>query len=663
MMDSEQLPSLNMHIREGIEYYTSLNIEDGPGYAILISGDWGTGKTHTIRAILKALDVKHVWVSLYGLNETSQINDAIFAEINPILSSKKFKLAAKVGKGFLKGALKIDLDGDGSSDATASADLSNLNLEKIADPEKSQLLIFDDLERSNFKKPEQILGYINSFVELNGLKAIIIGNDSKLVKRHKQYKDIKEKLIGKTYEIEPDVTNAVSAIYSDLEEEVTKFLAPRTDLIKSFCLTFSKQKHREDTNQGDQKNKGQEDWEDINFRCLKRALIDFQHLYRNLDSTLREKEEKLADFFKLFLLLGYFSKTGKLDSAELDQLKTTEYEFRLKNEDLPLVYRLLNAWDFKADIHELYVGVEEWKHALLKGNQAGFVKSLKKSTAFRPTPAEDSWVTVWHGIGHEQEVFEEAVTTLEQEIAERKYKTREEVLHLIGISIWLREDVYANSGNESSAQQSRHDTWTKISRDWQVYIKDIESHLKISLKEHYFRDREDGKFGLSIWRGETEEFQELSNHLYSVSQQGLYSSIASTVYELAKQIPETYVPFYNAVCATNNPGDSYPSIPVLHNFDPNEFTSILFSTPAEHFSDALMFFKTRYEFHYLSKLEPEYEWFCKVVELLEAERDASEGIDHYRQKNAMELYVDPAIRAWDTYFQSKSDQDPASSAG
>ena len=655
MTASEQLPSLNQHVKDGIAYYTSLDIEDGPGYAIMISGDWGTGKTHTVRSILKELDVKHVWVSLYGLNETSQINDAIFAEINPILSSKKFRFAAKVGKGFLKGALKIDLDGDGSSDATARADLSNLDLEKIADPEKSQLLIFDDLERSNFEKPEQILGYINSFVELNGLKAVIIGNDSKLIKHHDQYKDIKEKLIGKTYEIEPDITSAVSAIYSDLEDEVTKFLAPKSDVIKSFCLTFSKQINREDTDQGDQKSKEQDDWEDINFRCLKRALIDFQQLYRNLDATLREQEDELADFFKLFLVLGYFSKTGKLDGTELDQLKTTEYEFRLKEQGLPLVYRLLNAWGFKANIHELYVDVEAWKHALLKGNQASILEGLKNSTAFRPTPAEDAWVTVWHGLSQEQEAFEKAVTTLEREIANRKYQTREEILHLIGISIWLRDDVYANSGKEGSDQQLRHETWEEISRSWESYITDIESHLKISLQEYYFRDREDGKFGLSIWRRETDEYQKLSDHLYLVAQQGLLSSIASKVHKLAKQIPQTYVPFYNAVCTTNNPGDSYPSIPILHTFDPSEFADILLSTPAEHFRNSLMFFETRYEFHYLSKLELEYSWFCKVVELLEAAQDASEGIDNYRLKNGIELYVKPAIQAWETYNKNKPD--------
>ncbi|HBM2559382.1 TPA: hypothetical protein LUX60_003929, partial [Enterobacter hormaechei subsp. xiangfangensis] len=41
---------LNEHLRTYLEYYTGLT---NPKYAVLVDGEWGVGKTHSINKIFK----------------------------------------------------------------------------------------------------------------------------------------------------------------------------------------------------------------------------------------------------------------------------------------------------------------------------------------------------------------------------------------------------------------------------------------------------------------------------------------------------------------------------------------------------------------------------------------------------------------------------------
>ena len=94
----------NRHIREYLRYY--LNLKSSPGYAVMIRGPWGIGKTFLIRQILDQLfddEKAYIYVSLYGNDAPSEIDTAIFAATHPILGSK----AAKVVGRALNAGLKL----------------------------------------------------------------------------------------------------------------------------------------------------------------------------------------------------------------------------------------------------------------------------------------------------------------------------------------------------------------------------------------------------------------------------------------------------------------------------------------------------------------------------------------------------------------------------
>lgn len=167
--------------------------EDSYGYAIMIDGEWGCGKTYFVNETLRYKLEEHeksknrtqeykqkriVYLSLYGVKSIDEITKQILME--------SYLSNTGNAKGFLKKSVKvtrtmffpllfdvlktkgIELDADNVSNTLGE-------LLQI----KNCILIFDDLERCNCPINE-ILGYINTFVEHDGMKVIIVANQKEI---------------------------------------------------------------------------------------------------------------------------------------------------------------------------------------------------------------------------------------------------------------------------------------------------------------------------------------------------------------------------------------------------------------------------------------------------------------------------------------------------
>ena len=121
--------SINTHIETYLDYYCELS--HAPGFAILLKGKWGCGKTWFInkyREKLEKQQQKCLYVSLYGMTSFSEIEDTFFQQLHPVLSSKGMAITGKILKGLLKGTLKIDLDGDTKDDGSINIQIPEINL-------------------------------------------------------------------------------------------------------------------------------------------------------------------------------------------------------------------------------------------------------------------------------------------------------------------------------------------------------------------------------------------------------------------------------------------------------------------------------------------------------------------------------------------------------
>ena len=137
-------------------------------YAVMIDGDWGSGKTyfltHSLLQIMANIDMgkdkrrKYAYVTLYGAKSIDEVSREIVFQY----FGKKHKKKAEAADTIVETASNI---------ITASLGAVNIDLSKIKDTLakiniNDWIICFDDLERCCIPINE-ILGYINGLVEHN----------------------------------------------------------------------------------------------------------------------------------------------------------------------------------------------------------------------------------------------------------------------------------------------------------------------------------------------------------------------------------------------------------------------------------------------------------------------------------------------------------------
>lgn len=149
-------------------------------YAVMLDGTWGSGKTYFVKeTLIRELqksnpNLSAIYVSLYGLKYANEIENSTYFSI----------VESKLGKGrkflpILSSVLKISAEFLGSkigSDTVEKTDISAISPFVSFD---DYYFIFDDLERCSMPINE-VLGYINHFIEQNKAKVIIVANEEEI---------------------------------------------------------------------------------------------------------------------------------------------------------------------------------------------------------------------------------------------------------------------------------------------------------------------------------------------------------------------------------------------------------------------------------------------------------------------------------------------------
>lgn len=220
------------------EIFKDYFLEKNTQYAILINGEWGCGKTfywkNELSKIAKDSELKVIYISLNGISDIKLLEKTLFYKIIPYLGKSDnkylestFKLIGnaidKVGKHF------IDTD---LNDIFKGVGIDTYSFENY-------IICFDDLERCQIPI-EEILGFINNFIEHKKLKSIILSDESKISK-DKTYYNIKEKVIERTINFEPDIEYVISQVIKKYENENNdyyKFLVEYEKVITDFFVSY-----------------------------------------------------------------------------------------------------------------------------------------------------------------------------------------------------------------------------------------------------------------------------------------------------------------------------------------------------------------------------------------------------------------------------------------
>lgn len=173
------------------EFIENYLINDKTKSAIMLIGGWGTGKSYYIQNVLKPFleseqEGRCIIVSLYGLNDLKEISKAIYleerikklrAKVNEskVFGNAETQASAKIiGKTIVKGVASVFNVNLSSNEEDLQRLYESLDL-------SGKLIILEDLERTNIPIKD-VLGYVNSLVEQDGVKVLLVANEREILK-------------------------------------------------------------------------------------------------------------------------------------------------------------------------------------------------------------------------------------------------------------------------------------------------------------------------------------------------------------------------------------------------------------------------------------------------------------------------------------------------
>ena len=410
---------------------------DYTDYAIMINGEWGSGKTHfwnnKIRNKIESLQLNGrkyttIYMSLYGISNLEDISKKIFIETTQLMDKNLKKYMDTHGQTTIPEYAKTGLDMANFFGVTK-------NGEKIDYGEffatNNKILCFDDLERANVDVID-ILGYINNFVEHDHIKTIIICNEKELSTKLKSsnlemktfiatylldkegnllqtdkpmvekiadkieyvfdkandYERIKEKLIGETFEYAPKFNYIINGILMRYEnnKDLITFLRQHTNLITN---TFMKSGTR-------------------NLRILKHALNDFQKVFYNVNKAYPNTNLRVLQTMLIFTIAVSFEiKSGKITKDKFINIGSNEeYKAILVSSRVLMDNRqyYIKEFDnnyyfnFKSDYRffkfiEVYVRTRIFDMRLFKDDMENIIKTIdtEKLQGYKRLLTEEYW--------------------------------------------------------------------------------------------------------------------------------------------------------------------------------------------------------------------------------------------------------------------------------
>ena len=328
---------------------------DYTDYAIMINGEWGSGKTyfwnHKVKNKIESLQLNGrkyttIYMSLYGISNLEEISKKIFIETTQLMDKNLKKYMDSHGQTTIPEYAKTGLDMANFFGVTKNGEKVDYEAFFSTD---DKVLCFDDLERANVDVVD-ILGYINNFVEHDHIKTIIICNEKELATKFKSsniemktfiatylldkqneltkgeekpmvekirdkieyvfdnandYERIKEKLIGETFEYAPKFNYIINGLLMRYENnpDLIRFLRENTNLIIS---TFNKSGTR-------------------NLRILKHSLNDFKKIFEIVNKAYPNTKLRVLQTMLIFTIAVSFEiKAGKITKNKFVNIQSNE---------------------------------------------------------------------------------------------------------------------------------------------------------------------------------------------------------------------------------------------------------------------------------------------------------------------------------------------------
>lgn len=564
------------HLKDYLDYYATTK---KPGYAVLVTGAWGSGKTHQVKEALG--EDSCYYVSLFGLQSVEDIHAAVLAQMDPQMSKVK---AIFGGVGDVSNAF-------GGLGKVAGLAPKILNAVLIQDVKDDRIIVFDDFERCTVKLSD-IIGAINVYVEHNGCCVVVIAHDEACVET---FQGQKEKLIGQTLKIKPQVDEAFDAFAKGFfKDKKLRFIKTHKNTIIDIF------------NSSEVKS----------LRILKHVLEDIGRLYECLDEAHRNNSEAMKAVLLVFLAFNMKLRKGDICEENITKRSGSDLASKLdKFDPSALRNQILND--------------EVLGQMLINGHYAktAIQASLNNSHYFMAAQDMPPWKIIWNFCDYSEYIVAKAITDMQAQFDQRSCDNLGEMLHIFCLRIMLSENSVLSENVETVVSECK------------LYMDDLLAENQLpprKLNADWDGAFDHGYDGYGFWglRGDRKaEVLELLTYLDAAREKALEDKLPQVGEDLLRLMTEDIKEFERLICTPKDNQDTYGRIPILSHIKPETFVKTWLDKPQENWDEIKRALSNRYKYNpFINGLENEKKWAHSVTEILETKASETDGMKAMRMR-------------------------------
>lgn len=614
---------LNDHIKEYLEYYIST--QSNPEFAILLKGKWGSGKSWFIRNFIdKHQDKNFLYVSLYGVITTKEIEERIFEQLHPILSSKTAKIAGSILRSIIKTTIKIDINSDKKDDVSILSQIPDLKLPDYLTDTNKKVLIFDDLERCSLSI-NTVLGFINQFVENQDQRVILIANEEELILKFSEdkntgsetlYLKIKEKLIGQTFEIRTDLDTAIDCFIDNLQNNNDcKLQLNKKKLLLKNILNDSKYP---------------------NLRHLRQTILSFERFWNYIPSEAFIKDLLIEHIIHIFFTASFQIKQGNVEESKL------ESKFNSTIQNLIYSEKSIISYSFKGVYHMPFeIKLLQDFFVYGKMEESEFHNSILNGYYFFDSKTPN-WQKLWYFIKLEEEEFKNLFSLVLKNFKNREINNVLELIQITGMFLNFSKSKIINISKEtilSSANKNLENISKFLILDYSQ-IKNFDSHFLNT-----------GSHNLGYYSLDDKEFEQFKNIALNILRKGNTPSYPLLAKNLMIELKSNLKLFTEKIFEGNSNHSIYSNIPIFIHFEIPKFLKILYSLKNQEIillSDAL---EDRYQHTLLrEELAEEKDWLIELKSKIELDMV---NFNKKIKKHNIQTFFIPALEKSIELFKTK----------
>jgi hypothetical protein len=566
-------------LRAYLDYYRKL---EAPGFAVLVTGAWGIGKTHQVVHSLNVDEFFHI--SLFGLRTAEELRSSIYAQMFP--ARHRIKALADDATQSLHAA----------SGPFALGGLAPSLLSAFLDREvtSERTLIFDDLERSRMPL-KVLLGVINNYVEHFGCRVIVIVHDKKLVDPY--LTDAKEKLFGQTLEVLPQIDQAFAAFVAKYQHlPFGDFLVERKQDVLDI---FDRSKQP-------------------SLRLLKYLIEDLRRFHQVLDERFSKHVNAMAEAVKMISVFSIEVRAGVMTANDLK-----DRERQAVTSESAIAKANLRYGAIRLESNTLQDAL--LSDMFLKGifDADDIRRNLEESVHFLVPSEDPPWRVVINFDKLDDETVEIGLSRMNAQIAAREAIAPGEIFHILALRLMMAEHGISGKSPDEAVQEAKD------------YIEAMDQLGRIPprpLSYDWRHERYDAYGGIGYWVSDPMKphFKKIVGHLKVVQEASLERHLHQALPGLLDSLRQGEK-FFEKLVTTYTGNNPYAHVAILDTIDPQTFVRAWLDAPKSGWYWIGSTINERYKTSFQSEpLRRERPWARQVVALLEQEVEKRHGFARLR---------------------------------